>query len=66
MQGPVSEKERKDRLAEQLRANIRRRKAQSHAMRGGKADRRTGLPALDEETREQAGDGLPAGPERDS
>ncbi|MCP1198588.1 hypothetical protein [Notoacmeibacter sp. MSK16QG-6] len=45
----MSEKDRKERLAEQLRANIRRRKAQSHASRGGKADRRSGLPAAEEE-----------------
>nr|WP_114389156.1 hypothetical protein [Notoacmeibacter marinus] len=44
----VSEKDRKERLAEQLRANIRRRKAQSHASRGGKADRRSGLPAAED------------------
>ena len=37
--------ERERRLAEALRANLRRRKAQARSRREGEADARVGLPA---------------------
>lgn len=39
------QEERARRLAEQLRANLQRRKAQSRARRSGEADETDGLPA---------------------
>lgn len=43
--------EKKKRLAQQLRANLKRRKSQTRATRSGKADQTKGLPAahLDDE-----------------
>ena len=40
--------ERERRLAEALRANLRRRKAQAKSRRSGEADGRAGLPAAAE------------------
>ena len=37
--------DRKQRLAEQLRVNLQRRKAQTRSRREGEADGRAGLPA---------------------
>ena len=37
--------EKTKRLAQQLRANLKRRKSQTRALRNGKADQTTGLPA---------------------
>ncbi|MEW7009421.1 hypothetical protein [Lentilitoribacter sp. EG35] len=36
---------KKKRLAQQLRANLKRRKSQTRASRSGKADQTNGLPA---------------------
>ena len=36
---------REDRLAAQLRANLKRRKGQGHARRGGAGAKETGIPA---------------------
>lgn len=43
--------DKKKRLAQQLRANLKRRKSQTRASRNGKADQTSGLPAahLDDE-----------------
>lgn len=43
--GPAERTEREKRLAEALRANLRRRKAQANSRRAGEADPRAGLPA---------------------
>lgn len=37
--------EKKQRLAQQLRQNLKRRKGQTRAARNGKADQTSGLPA---------------------
>jgi hypothetical protein len=49
--GADKEAARKAKLAEALRANLRKRKAQASSAREGRADTRSGLPA--------AGPGLP-------
>ncbi|AZO64495.1 hypothetical protein LRP31_31980 [Mesorhizobium mediterraneum] len=47
--GPSKKTDRKTRLAEQLRANLQKRKAQSRSRRTGDADKRPdGLDALRE------------------
>lgn len=42
---PNEQDEKKKRLAQQLRANLKRRKSQTRASRSGKADQTKGLPA---------------------
>lgn len=42
---PNEQDEKKKRLAQQLRANLKRRKSQTRASRSGKADQTNGLPA---------------------